>query len=315
MRKAGLSRWVLGVGSLLISLTCLALVMVWLWPDQDTHLVMCDVGQGDAILITQGFTQVLVDAGVNEELILQCLREHVPFWDREVDWIIPSHYDADHSGGFVGVLDRFSVKNVLLAQDSKETTDFERFYAAVLREQAEGATVHTAQTGYFIATDQQWQFSVLYAPAAKIPTDFEAHGGQAETTLWDINSVKMPVFADSNNRSTVLSFRINQVSMILTGDMEAPLEQALLENNLVTHHTILKVGHHGSKSSTSQIFLDQVAPEVALVSVGTKNRYGHPSTLVLDRLRTAEVHSVLRTDEMGTVELITDGQRVWRRPW
>jgi competence protein ComEC len=96
--------------------------------------------------------------------------------------------------------------------------------------------------------------------------------------------------------------------------MEAPLEQALLENNLVTHHTILKVGHHGSKSSTSQIFLDQVAPEVALVSVGTKNRYGHPSTLVLDRLRTAEVHSVLRTDEMGTVELITDGQRVWRRP-
>lgn len=281
--------------------------MFWQWPDSQLHIVVCDVGQGDAILLTHGFTQVVVDAGLKEEHILRCLRNQLPFWDRQVEWIVPTHLDADHIGGFAGVLERYRVANMLIPKDTKESADFERFEAAVLREQTEGSRLHAPMIGdelHVIQTldkSPQLKITVLYAPT--------------ETLLWDTNATKSaadlnPI--ESNNRSTVLSLQYGQVSLLLTGDLEAGVEQALVARGMVAEHTILKVGHHGSKSSSSEVFLSVVRPEISLVSAGKNNQYGHPAPVILERLARFGSQSVLRTDELGTIELQTDGQYVWQ---
>lgn len=313
MRRPRFPQVLLAISLVVCTLFVFSSIIFWQWPDQYLHIIMCDVGQGDAILLTQGFTQVLVDAGQKEEAVLECLRHNLPFWDRQIEWIVPTHLDADHIGGFAGVLDRFVVKNMLLPLDTKKTADFERFELAVLREQQTGAQVYWPTIGGTIPAHPPWQLHVVYAPVAseemvfsgqKIPT--------TETKLWDIKSASELNPKESNNRSTVLSFQFGRISLLLTGDMEAPVEQALAKRSMVGEHTILKVGHHGSKSSSSEVFLQAVRPEIALVSAGQKNRYGHPSPLILERLSRFGVAHALRTDVLGTVELISDGQRVWQ---
>lgn len=283
-----------------LTLALFSAVLLWQWPDQYLHIVICDVGQGDAILLTQGFSQLLVDAGLREEDVLHCLRNQLPFWDRQIEWIVPTHLDADHIGGFAGVLDRYHVKNMLLPKDTKQSTDFEQFNAAVLREVGEGGVVHTPTIGAPILIVPTWKLTVIYTPT--------------ETQLWDAKAVKiLDEFnpKESNNRSTVLSLVYGQVSLLLTGDLESPIEQALIAHSMVTQHTLLKVGHHGSKSSSSEQFVRLVRPEIGLVSVGKNNQYGHPSPMILERLRQFGVEHILRTDQQGSIVLKTDGQQVW----
>ena len=135
-----------------------------------------------------------------------------------------------------------------------------------------------------------------------------------ELQLWDAKQYTELNPKESNNRSTLLSLRFGQVSLLLTGDLEEPIEQALVEYGMVTQHTILKVGHHGSKSSTSESFLREVRPEIALISAGKNNKYGHPSPHILQRLTQLGVKQILRTDQQGTIELLTDGQVIWYAP-
>lgn len=127
MKPDKLSRVAKTLIAFLILLSAFSVLIVLQWPDHYLHIVICDVGQGDGILLTQGFTQVVVDAGLKDEDILQCLRQHLPFWDRQIEWIIPIHLDADHIGGFAAVLERFKVDSMLLSLDSKNTADFDRF--------------------------------------------------------------------------------------------------------------------------------------------------------------------------------------------
>ena len=302
----------LGIAGVFLVLTAMAILIFSQWPDEYVHIVVCDVGQGDAIVLTQGFSQVVIDAGVNEEQILQCLREHLPFWDRQIDWIVPTHLDADHIGGFSAVLDRFQVQNLLLPRDTKQTADFERFEEAVLREEQTGARLVTAQIGTDVPVRPTWLLRVIYAPTARAPTQQPDFQPPTETQLWDAKTLNELNPSDSNNRTTVLSFQYGQISVLLTGDLEEPVEQALVARGMVTKHTILKVGHHGSKSSSSDVFLQVVQPEVALVSAGQNNRYGHPADSILQRLRHYGAKNILRTDEQGSIELSTDGRTVWQ---
>ena len=297
-----------------LALTSLAGVVYKQWPDDNLHIVVCDVGQGDAILLLQRFDQVLVDAGPKDEKILQCLREQMPFWDRQIEWIIPTHLDSDHIGGFAAVLDRFTVKNLLAPKDTKQSADFERFEQAVLREQQSGMRVLTPEIGMKLNPFAAGSLRVLYAPIGQIGTVSAQKVRQTETQLWDAHTGFEINPVDSNNRSTVLSLQFGLVSLLLAGDLEAPVEQALIQQGMVTDHTILKVGHHGSKSSSSASFLQVVRPELALISVGKNNRYGHPATSTLERLVTAGVKRTLRTDQLGTIVIETDGRSLWLPP-
>jgi len=295
----------------LVVLLFTALVMRQ-WPDGYLHIVVCDVGQGDAILLMQDFTQILVDAGLDEGNILQCLRENMPFWDRQIEWIAPTHFDADHIGGYSGVLERFSVVNMLLPEGDKQTADFDRFEQAVAQEQKSGSATVFPEMGMQVSVHSDWDLRVLYAPSPQKSLQIDKKLRSTEEQLWDENNAFMPKKLDSNNRSVVLSLRFHQVSLLLMGDLEKEVEQALVDRGLVGHHDLLKVGHHGSKSSSSEVFLQKVRPEVALVSVGKNNRYGHPTADVLRRLRANGVKQILRTDELGSIVLKSDGLTVWR---
>lgn len=313
MRKKRLPRIIVILVGVVCVLAVFSLIIFWQWPDQYLHIVVCDVGQGDAILISQGFTQVLVDAGLHDEDILQCLREQLSFWDRQIEWVVPTHLDADHIGGLTAVLDRFVVLNILLpAEGTKQTAAFERFEQAVLREQRAGGQVFSPKIGAIIPVQSSWKLSVIYAPIGSASAASTEKKAPTEEQLWDAKAAAELNPADSNNRSTVLSLQFDQVSLLLTGDLEAPVEQALVNRGMVTDHTILKVGHHGSKSSSSEAFLEVVRPEVALISAGKKNRYGHPAPVILRRLAQFGAKQVLRTDEQGTIVLKTDGQRLWQ---
>jgi competence protein ComEC len=114
-----------------------------------------------------------------------------------------------------------------------------------------------------------------------------------------------------NNSSVVLLLTYGDVSFLLTGDIEAAVEEALVEGGAPLQATVLKVAHHGSKSSTVQGFLDAVSPALAVISVGSENRFGHPDKGVMQRLRAATGGRVALTSELGDIELTTDGRRLW----
>jgi competence protein ComEC len=118
--------------------------------------------------------------------------------------------------------------------------------------------------------------------------------------------------ADANNNSVVTRLVVGQVSFLLSGDIEEAAEDVLVASGQQLASTVLKVPHHGGNTSLSAAFLTAVSPELAVISVGADNRFGHPSPEVLERLEDSvgEEH-ILRTDERGTIEVVTDGERVW----
>ena len=117
--------------------------------------------------------------------------------------------------------------------------------------------------------------------------------------------------ANANNSSLVVKLTWQQASFLLTGDLEAEGEQWLLDNGKPIAATVLKLGHHGSDSSTTSNFLSAVAPSYAIISVGADNRFDHPAQSVLDRLDRQGNITLLRTDEQGAIDFVTDGQHLW----
>jgi competence protein ComEC len=285
------------------------------WPDQNLHLVICDVGQGDSILITYGFVQIIVDAGPDEAGVLRCLRDHLPFWDRRIELIVPTHFDKDHIGGFSEVLRRYQVMRAVLPDDERSTAEFGQFKTALLEEQRAGMLVESVFCQSNIGLGDTVLLRFFTAQTARLLPDSEVCRGSTETQLWDkyvaISPDSAPTSLDANNRSTVISIQAGQVGFLLTGDLEASGESALLHSGLVMPMTVLKVGHHGSKSGTTTPFLQAVQPELAVISAGKNNAYGHPSAAVLERVRVAGVQTILQTDQHGTVELVSDGRHFW----
>ena len=122
----------------------LLLGRIWrTWPDQQAHLIFCDVGQGDATLIVSGSNQVLIDGGRHRQAALSCLEKYVPFWDRRLELMIATHADADHIGGLPAVLEHYAVQQVITNSYNKETQVFSRFKNAVRNEVRAGAVLKT----------------------------------------------------------------------------------------------------------------------------------------------------------------------------
>lgn len=275
-----------GIAALAV-VTVIPWLLVYFGPDGRLHLTVFDVGQGDAIFIeTPGGRQVLIDGGEDPQLVLSRLGDAMPPWDRSIDLIVVSHPDGDHLGGLPDVLERYEVARIL---DPEIPTDSALGDAWERAATNEGASLVRAQRG------QQFRIGdvhldVLWPPA----THLDKAG------------------SDDNNNSVVLRLRYGEFCALLTGDIEAPAEQELVSSGNVSRCSVLKVGHHGSDTSTTPAFLDAVAPRVALISAGVDNRFGHPSPEVVERLQDAGVR-IFRTDTHGSIELITDGRQTWVR--
>ncbi len=261
-------------------------------PDGRLHVVFLDVGEGDAIFIqTPSGRQVLVDGGPSEAVLLSQLGRQMPFWDRTLDVMVLTHPDSDHVTGLVPVLERYQVDTVIFREMEQESEVYE-YWLRLL--EAEGATVYQGEAGLRMTLDEGLEMVVLHPGA-------ELVGGRA---------------GSANNNSVVTRLTYGQVSVLLTGDIEAVVEHQLVAEGATLASTVLKVAHHGSCSSTTQEFLEAVNPEVVVISVGADNDFGHPCAEVLERLaaypeRNRRALPVYCTDERGVVEVISDGARVW----
>lgn len=248
------------------------IVLGWFWwRDRGvTHVVFLDVGQGDAILIRQGSTEILIDGGREGKELLSRLGRHVPFWDRSIEVVIATHPDADHIGGLAMLARTYRIGRVLETGAESETDFFVLWHQALEKKEVPRSIVFR---GTRIALPEGGEFTVEY-PQAPLPKDME----------------------ETNEGSIVSRFVFGETSFLLTGDL--PREESFLPEE--TPITVLKAAHHGSRFSTSDTFLDMVRPKEAVISVG-KNNYGHPATEVLERLAKHGV-GILRTDVSGDIE-------------
>jgi competence protein ComEC len=213
------------------------------------------VGQGDAVFIeAPGGQQVLVDAGP-DTTVLRELAKVMPFWDRSIDVVVATHPDMDHIGGFPEIFQRFDVGMVL---DNGVSADSGIYDAYVYERDKEGADIVTARAGQVISFGEVY-VEVLFP------------GNNAE----DIR--------DRNDSSVVLRVVYGENEILLTGDASKKIERFLVSKyGEQLRSDILKLGHHGSKTSTDKIFLETVSPEVVVISAGEGNRYGHPHEEVLE---------------------------------
>lgn len=295
-KRVFLTFLILGLSSLFLG------TAYWHYASLEPRVIFCDVGQGDATLIIDQFHQVLVDAG-RDERALECLERHLPAWDREIDLVIVSHVDSDHIGGFEMALNRYFVKEMLVSEYGSTTAVFKGFRNAILREIEDGMVLNLAlgnshqKIGKNIFLKHYFTRVEGFANNPYLPL-------KTETTLWDKIMVQNQIIKakklDLNALSVVTFLQINNTKFLLMGDLDVLREQALVEQGLITDINILKVGHHGSKTSTSDIFLQTSSPEIAVISVGHNNNYGLPSPQVVAKIKQFGA-KILRTDEEGDI--------------
>jgi len=283
-------RWVIPP---LVILAVLASAAAITMPDDELHVSFLDIGQGDAILIQRGSQQVLIDGGPSPQTLTGELGDRMPFWDRTIELVVLTHPDDDHISGLVEVLERYRVEQVLYP-DLEALDDFEDPLSLYQRWEElieEKDIAYTpAQAGEAIDLGDGVTMTVLNPPA---------------TLLEGTDS-------DVNNNSAVLRLDTGRVSFLLTSDIMWEAEFGLIARGAELSSTVLKVAHHGSYTSTTADFLAAVSPQLAVISVGEDNPYGHPSDEVVARLEASlGEENVFRTDEQGTIEFITDGERLW----
>lgn len=281
-----------------VTTLCVVCFICWFyvhsnWPDTYVHLTMCDVGQGDAILIHQGFRQVLIDSS-QDERVLDCLARNLPPWDHELDLVLITHFDRDHVGGLVSVLEVYRTRVLITPVPSPGFTEEN---PEILKR------VTTATT-----KGMEWKQPIL---GQQINLGFRSPEGILEILLaLPGGSLTNQEWSD-NNQSIVTLLHLEQITTLLTGDLEEPGEQELLKRSVLAPVNILKVGHHGSKTSTTVNLLEKIRPQLALISVGRKNSYGHPAPGTLAKLAKYGV-KVLVTAEIGEIDIVTNGKSYWQ---
>ncbi len=245
-------------------------------------VVFFDVGQGDSIFIeTPERFQVLIDGGP-DLTVLEKLAKEMPFYDRTIDLLILSHPEKDHLFGLLEVLKRYKIKNILWTGIIRDTAEWQEWKNLIEKERAEIKIVQSGQK-IILQENPLVLFNILYP--------FENLDGK---------EVK-----DSNDTSIVASLIFGAHSFLFTGDITKKTEQELIAQDVYLNSVVLKIAHHGSKTSSSEEFLESVFPEVAVLSVG-ENKYGHPSPEVLARLEKFGIE-ILITRESGDIKFISDG--------
>jgi competence protein ComEC len=258
-------------------------------PDGRLHLTVLDIGQGDAILIeAPDGTTAMVDGGVDPDLTLRRIGEVLPFHHRQIDVVVLTHPHQDHLGGLQEVLRRYEVRLFVDGGRPPSAGPHRRLLEAVRREP--GAQTIAAEAG-----------RTLRLGAATLEILFP--------TTSDVLA-PLPE-GDVNNASVVIVLRYGRFETLLTGDAEAPVERLLMERDQLRPVDVLKVGHHGSDSSTTPALVSATLPAVAIVSAGLDNEYGHPHRATLDTLATVPGLRLFRTDRDGNVEVVTDGASFW----
>jgi len=241
-----------------------------------------DVGQGDAILIdTPNDQQILIDGGPNKQVLAE-LSKIMPFYDRSIDVVIATHPDQDHISGLPEVLKRYNVDLVIEPGVESDTAVFKAFEKLIEEKNIKKVL---ARRGMKLVLGDNAYMLILF-PVGNVAG-------------WD-----------TNDASIIAKLVYGKTSYLFTGDSPQKIEKYLVsveKENLDVD--VLKAGHHGSKTSSSESFIGYASPEYAIISAGKNNRYGHPRKEVLDILGKFGA-KILRTDESGTIKIKSDGENI-----
>jgi competence protein ComEC len=246
-----------------------------------------DVGQGDATFIeSPSGTQVLIDGGKNG-LVLRGLSKAMGFFDRTIDMVLISHPDLDHIGGLIDVFQKYEVETVVMTENISDTSAYELLQEKIA---TEGAEIILARRG------QKFELG---------------SGERGMTTLRILFPDRDPTNLESNTSSIVAELRYGESEFIFSGDSPQSIEEYLVSIDARTLQTdVLKVGHHGSKTSTAEIFVEAVSPALAIISAGKDNSYGHPHAEVTDRLTSYSI-PYKNTADLGSIVLVSDGKEIY----
>lgn len=257
-------------------------------PSASTHpqtlrVVFLDVGQGDAIFIESPTgRQMLIDAGPDSS-VMRGLSQEMGFWDRTLDIALATHEDKDHVGGFYDVFTRYQVPVFIRTEN-----------------QGESGVAHLLDE---LAPKEA---DVIYARRGD---DIDLGGGAKLHILFPDRD---PSFLESNTSSIVARLTYGETEFLLTGDSPDEIEEYLvLLDAAGLQSDVLKAGHHGSRTSTGELFLSVVQPTYAVISSGRDNRYGHPHVEVVDKL-TSHNATILNTANEGAIAFETDGHTLAR---
>jgi len=280
------------------------------WPDDQVHLIFCDVGQGDSILLIYRYTEILIDSGPDQS-VTDCLARHFPPGDNNIEMVIATHPDSDHIGGFPAVFRQYTVSNLFLIGVGKSTRDFSEFREAVIELLSRGTRVYLGHAGQYVELPGKLKLTII-APREEIGTLQLFTGQITETQLSDTFRLQEAKYKSVNDLSIGAFLEVGRFKTLLMADIEKETELALVAHRVLSRVNILKVGHHGSKSSTTPPFLNLTRPEYVVISAGKNNRYGHPHLEVMDRL--AIIRSkIYRTDRDGDIEWVSNGSTFqWR---
>lgn len=243
-----------------------------------------DVGQGDATLIRTPEGNILIDTGENSAE--EDLKNYLDLCGVEVlYYAVFTHPDSDHIGGADMVLAEYEVLNVIKPDFEKDTKVYTRMMEGI---EAEGCNVYNALPGETYSLGEFDMFVLGPDPESQS---------------------KFGIKLDSNNSSIVIRATWGETTALLTGDAEEPEESSILKTYSAEHlgSMLLKVGHHGSRTSSTEAWLAAVNPQIAVISCGLNNFYGHPHAETLAKLKAYVGENIYRTDELGSIVFITDG--------
>jgi competence protein ComEC len=262
----------------------LVMIIVWIFvftqeSGEFLKVEFFDVGQGDAEFIeTPRRQQILIDGGPDMS-ILEKLGKAMSFYDRYIDLIILTHPEADHLNGLIEVLKRHDIGAVITAGIIRDTQEYKEWINLL---QEKKIPIYIAKAGGIINLGGNINVNILYP--------FENLVGK--------------IISDTNNSSVVSKLVYGDFEVLFTGDIEKTTENKLVSADINLNSDILKISHHGSKTSTTEEFLKAVNALLAIIEVGKDNQYGHPHQEVLERLNNMRI---LQTGRDGDIKIFSDG--------
>ena len=273
--------------SLLILILVGVTIAILQLPDNNLHIIACDVGQGDAILVIYKNIQILTDGGPDNKVV-NCLGKYLPFWDRNIELVISTHPQKDHYFGLIEVVKRYKVDNILYSKLEVSSPG----YKVLEKEVGSGGTnVIRPYTGQLLRIGLI-QLDILNSSDEQLPI-----------TNFQFSNIV-------NDMGIVTLLKYGQFKALFTADVENAISDKLSVTREIEGVQYIKVNHHGSKNGLSENLLKALMPVVAVISDGRNNVYGHPHKEILDMLEKYKV-KVLRTDQMGDIEFVTDGEKYW----
>lgn len=246
--------------------------------DDILRIHFIDVGQGDSTLITIGENSLLIDSGeskASEKLSTYLKKEGI----KKIDYVVATHPHEDHMGGMELIIDNFKIKNFWAPKVTVNTRYFNRMIESLKRKKLR---INVAKEGKIINLHPKVKCEILSPINEK--------------------------YDNLNNYSPAIYLNYGNRSFLFMGDNEASVEQDIIERNSI-RCDVLKLGHHGSSTSSSEIFLDSILPQLAIASCGKNNSFGHPSKAIIKRLQTRNI-KLYRTDIHGDIILECDGNTI-----